>query len=119
MFQYALAYSLSKKYDEHIFFDPYELESRFVLANWTFRKYELDVFGIGKTYTLPYFFTRKYIHPKIISYVKKFSLKDSYICEKQGKLIDTFPKNEYLDGWFQSYKYFDSYKAEIESIFTV
>ena len=119
MFQYALAYSLAKKYDEHIFFDPYELESRFFLANWTFRKYELDVFDIEKMYIVPYFLTRKYIHPKIISYIKKFLLRDSYICEKDGKFIENFPRNAYLDGWFQSYKYFDAYKSDIVSLFTV
>jgi hypothetical protein len=34
-------------------------------------------------------------------------------------LVTEFPKNSYLDGWFQSYKYFEKYDADIKNIFQV
>ena len=119
MFQYALAYSLSKSSGENIIFDPYHLENRFFLANWTFRSFELDVFWITKKYTPPSYFSSHYIHPEFTRLIKTILYWKLYLREKRGILIKNFPKNSYLDGWFQSYKYFSPYEKDIRNVFTV
>ena len=119
MFWYALAYSLSKKYDEPIVLDPYFLENRFIWANWTFRYFELEVFGIQKDYAIPSTITSRWIHPEIIALSKRISLGNRYIKEQWGKLVESFPREAYLDGWFQSYSYFDAYSEDIKKLFTV
>jgi hypothetical protein len=119
MFQYALAYALSKKNNENIVFDPSYLENRFIFANWTFRSFELDVFGIEKNYDSPNAFMRKYIHPRGIETLRSFQFGNRYIREVWGKFIEDFPKDAYLDGWFQSFRYFENYRDAIQEIFTV
>lgn len=119
MFQYALAYSLSRENNEEIIFDGDFLENRFFAANWTFRHYELDVFGIEKKYTIPNLFSRKFLHPIAFEFLKKIQYGKRYMKEKSGQFIKSFPKNSYLDGWFQSYKYFEKYSSDITKIFTV
>ncbi len=119
MFEYALGYRLSRDFHEPLVCDGYFLESRFFLGKWTFRPYELDVFGIEKEYTVPHFFVRKYIHPVCIEQIRKFRFGKQYIQEKSGAHVDSFPEHAYLDGWFQSYTYFDAYADDIREIFTV
>ncbi len=119
MFGYALAYRLSQQFSEPIVIDPYFLESRFIWANWTFRYYELEVFGIKKQYNLPPALFSRYIHPELTGFVRKLTFGRKYIKEQGGVLIEKFPQNAYLDGWFQSYKYFHDYKDDIQKIFTV
>ncbi len=119
MFQYALAYTLSKKYDEKIVLDPFYLENRFFGANWTFRSFELDVFGIEKHYRLPHIFSRKLLHPRLIEMLRSWQFNGNYIREVWGQYVDHFPKNAYIDGWFNSYKYFESYHDDIRILFQV
>lgn len=119
MFGYALAYSLSQKYGEPIILDPYFLENRFIWANWTFRYFELEVFGIKKDYTLPSVVTSRWLHPEAIALLKRIAIWKKYIKEQWGKLIEDFPQEAYLDGWFQSYRYFAEYSEDIQRIFTV
>lgn len=119
MFEYALAYSLSQKYGEEIIFDGLFLESRYVLASWTFRHYELDVFGINKNYADTSPWISRYIHPGFIEILNRLRFHGRYMKEEGGARIENFPKNAYLDGWFQSYKYFQEYTRELQDIFTV
>ena len=119
MFGYALAYSLSREYNEKVIFDPHFLESRYIGASWTFRQYELDVFEIKKDYQdIPLFF-KFWVHPALIDIFYRLKFLGRYIKESGGILIENFPKNAYLDGWFQSYKYFEKYTSEIQELFTV
>ncbi len=119
MFQYALAYCLSKENDERIVFDGTFLENRFFAANWTFRHYELDVFGIKKDYRIPNILFQKYIHPIVSEVIRRFWYGKRYIKEQGGNFIEFFPRESYLDGWFQSYRYFEEYSEDITKIFTV
>ena len=95
------------------------LENRFFLASWIFRHYELDAFSIPKIYSMPDILSRKYIHPIVWSILKKIIYGKRYIQEKNGTLVQYFPANAYLDGWFQSYKYFDTYINDIQKLFQV
>lgn len=120
MFQYALAYSLSQKYNEAIYYDGRSvLENRFFLANWTFRHYELDVFWIQKNYQKPSFLESRIMHPKIYESYHRLRCGDRYIREVWWMFISEFPRGAYLDGWFQSYRYFAWYESEIEKIFSL
>lgn len=119
MFEYALAYSLSKQYQEPIVFDGFFLESRVLWLNWAVKPFELNVFGIEKTYSTPHIFIRKYIHPIFYYSIKKIQFWSRYIKEKNGAYIESFPERAFLDGWFQSYKYFDKYSSDITGLFTV
>jgi hypothetical protein len=119
MFEYALAYRISRDFDESIVFDPSFLENRFFWASWTFRCFELDAFDIKRNYALPGRFTTRCLHPILVSIWNRFRLRERYVLEKSGKLVTEFPKNSYLDGWFQSYKYFEQYDSDIKSIFQV
>ncbi len=120
MFQYALMYRLSRQYDEPILYDGCSvLENRYLFANWTFRHYELDVFGIKKQYDFPSFLEWRLVHPKFYEYFYRFKYWDRYIYESAWEYIIDFPRNAYLDWWFQSYKYFEWYEQELQDIFTV
>ncbi len=119
MFGYALAYALSKEKGEPILLDPFVLENRFIWANWTFRNFELEVFWIKKEYQSPPAFISRYIHPELIAFWNRIRYGKRYIKEKWGKVILQFPKHTYLDGWFQSYQYFEKYTKDIQEIFTV
>jgi len=120
MFQYALAYSLSQKYTEPILYDGHSvLENRFFFANWTFRQYELDVFGIAKDYYKPSVIESHIIHPKFYEYLNRLWYNGRYIRELWGGLVTEFPPNAYLDGWFQSYRYFEWYEKKLQEIFEV
>lgn len=119
MFEYALAYSLSRDFHEAIMLDWYFLENRFFSADWTFRPYELDAFHILKNYPTGNKYWNKIIHPMIQQFFKKLYYWDRYIQEKNGWFITDFPHNAYLDGWFQSFRYFENYFQEIQDIFTV
>lgn len=119
MFQYALAYRLSRDFNEGISLDGDFLENRFLFANWTFRHYELDVFGIEKKYVPSNPFFRKLLHPVISETFKRIHYGSRYIKEQNGNFIETFPQGAYLDGWFQSYRYFESYDQDIRDMFTV
>ena len=119
MFQYALGFMLSKKYKEELVFDPSYLENRCIFANWTYRNFELEAFGIKKTYILPNFIWRKFIHPRFIEIFRSFQFGERYIREKWGTYISYFPKNAYIDGWFNSYLYFIEYDEAIKILFTV
>lgn len=119
MFQYALWYRLSCDLDEPIFLDGAYLENRFFLADWTFRHFELDVFGIDKSYKIPYSILSKIVHPTLLESIKKLQYGNRYIKEQQGKFIESFPRNSYIDWWFQSYKYFEKFDSDIKDIFTV
>lgn len=119
MFEYALAYRISRDFDEPIVLDPIFLESRFFKASWTFRSYELSAFGIEKNYTPSPGFATRYFHPGFVSLWNRIRFWERYVHESNGILVSEFPKNSYLDGWFQSYKYFQKYDQDIKRLFQV
>lgn len=119
MFEYAVAYRISRDFDEPIILDSVFLDSRFFLASWTFRTFELGAFGIKKDYNqMPGLVTR-YVHPGFASFWNRLLFQDRYVRESNGMLVSEFPKHAYIDGWFQSYKYFEKYDADIKNLFQV
>ncbi len=119
MFEYALAYALSQKHKEDILFDGTFLENKFFMADWTFRSFELNVFGIQKKYLLLPNFMNRMFHPIVFEIIRKIQFWKKYLKEKNGWFIESIPENCYLDGWFQSYRYFEEYSTEMKQIFTV
>lgn len=127
MFQYALGRALSLKYNVPLKLDITILEYLhaygFTMLSMTFRKFALDKFFIQATLTkkkdLPLylrllginklgiiadaFFRRVF---KVKGKEKSFNFDDS--------ILDIGP-NAYLDGVWQSYKYFSKYSKEIRS----
>ncbi len=119
MFQYAIAYRLSRDFDEPIILDSYYLESRYMFASWTFRHYELWVFSLSRnSISLLASFSR-FIHPEIFWRLRLLYHRKKYIKDRWGRYIENFPRNAYLDWWFSSYLYFEKYENEIRHIFQV
>lgn len=115
LFQYAAARALAQKYQTNLVLDLIPLYSKLQLKNAaTFRPYELEHFNIQAACKLP-FFTNKYLYPiaKSAFYVHKFSkkLQLNYFKENHFEFDSSMlaqPDNTYLDGHFQSEKYFKS-----------
>lgn len=119
MFQYAVAYALSHDFNESIVMQSYFLESRYRGASWTFREYELNVFLIERCYMKMPNWIICHLNPVFIDIWNRLRFQKRYITEKNGEFLNEFPKNAYLNGWFQSYKYFEKYDTDIKKIFQV
>ncbi len=113
LFQYAAAKALSKKQNTDLVFDLIPLYSKLQIQNKaTFRRYELDVFSIHAKANKP-LLTNKYSYPvaKAHYFFHKFQNKIRYNYYKEkslafdNKLLNQ-PDNTYLDGHFQTEKYF-------------
>ena len=126
MFQYALGRALSVKNKTYLDLDLTFLLNRTPRPNFTFRNYDLDVFNIqaeivssdsvpfihrlfkGKFGILFDFIKRKFLKP--VGVEKSFSFDDS-ILNLKGDV--------YLDGFWQSYKYFENIRDIIKKDFTL
>jgi hypothetical protein len=120
MFQYACAKMLATKYEISLKVDLDFLLDRTPRENFVFRNYDLDIFILNppiisveeKTKLLrkPSNLLQRFIKPNYITFVEKQFNFDE-------KVMNLGP-NTYLDGYFQSEKYFASIKDEIKKEFT-
>jgi len=119
LFQYATAYAIST--DAKL---PLALDT-----NWytnthtdTSRPFVLDCFMINtRIATTREILDAKYPHgyfSKIIRYVQ-YKILRQHILDFNPKLAKTLYKNTYLDGFFQSEKYFTHHRDTLLSIFTL
>ena len=116
LFQYAVARQLSKINNTKLFLDVSGFD------NFKLHKYSLSFFNIKENFYSP---TKSYlVNNKYNLFLKNmFSLKKSYLMsikEKNLKFdpkILTLPKNSYLDGYWQSEKYFISISEIIKKEF--
>lgn len=113
LFQYAAGRALSVKHKTNLFFDVIPLYSKLQLKNIaTYRKYELGIFSIdAQKNDLP--FKGKLFYPlaKTLYFTDKLvnKLHHHYFEEKDFSFdaaVLIQPDNTYLDGHFQSEKYF-------------
>jgi hypothetical protein len=128
MFQYAFAKALSIDRGQ-----PFQLDLRFLndrtpRKNFVFREYDLDLFVVEpkiskplKYYPGQFYFEMEYDKMHRINKIPSIFASKSKYYEKSLKYdVEIFKKDEfiYFDGYFQSYKYFESIKNEIFNDFT-
>lgn len=129
MFQYALGRVISLKYDSNLLIDLSFLlnkTKRPKFYKFTARNYDLDVFNINATIALKNQIplTHRLLQGKlglIIDYLtRKFSFVKG-IEKKQGFDINVLNISDgsYLDGYWQSYKYFGNIRNILLTDFTL
>lgn len=126
MFQYALGRALSLKYNTSLGFDLSFLLDITPMLNFTFRDYDLDVFNIKADI----------VHSHKIPLVNRiFKGKIGRIFDyarvllNLNKGVEKYPwfnssvlnigPNAYLDGYWQSPKYFEGFEDIIRQDFTI
>lgn len=125
LFQYATGYSLAKRLGQKL-----SIDNSF-FPQQTLRGYKLDKLNLDKTYIDAQqsakirILKNKYLN-KILRQLNRSVIHlgdDSiYLLECRSDLVKAFPKieaeNIYLDGYYQSEKYFREYKAYLVRQFT-
>lgn len=123
MFQYAAGRRLSMSHNTNLKLDLNFLLDRTPRENFTYRPYELGIFNIqaglaSRSETNQFFPSNKNI---VNSIKRKLGLvkiiKESQFSFDEGFL--SFPDNSYLDGYWQSEKYFKEIEEIIRSDFTL
>lgn len=131
MFQYALGRCLAEKNKDKLIFDATQLLDR-TPRNITFRDYGLDIFNIDNKFTFLSKVSRLIPVPMMILGVSYLITKiknllgiQKYINENIDKNIIEFDErilnlngNIYLDGYWQSEKYFKEIERIIRNDFT-
>ena len=138
MFLYASAFSIAKKLNRVLELDissgidsMLKKNKNKVFKNFDL-KYELNIFNISsritsKENTFNNFY--KYLLRKILLIEDKFRIKKNFILEHEDKdkntsFISNFDNSElkdkvYIEGYFESEKYFNDYRKEIIKEFTL
>lgn len=130
MFQYACAYTISKKYGYEIYIDKTFLIKP-VKGNVVKRNFELDIFPnldvkfANKGTFRSFFGTCWSFSPNVIEAVKnKFPLTYGRWIQEKGFHYTEFYETIFLDsilinGYWQSYKYFNLFDDEINKLFEI
>src|SRR5436190_8508313 len=124
MFQYALGRTLSLKNKTTLGLDTHDLLDRTPRLGFTFRDYDLDLFniqaGIVPQSALP-FLHRSWGRNIFINKVRRVLFGG--LGKERGyglnSKILTLGPNSYLDGYWQSHKYFESIADTIRQDFTL
>lgn len=115
LFQYVAAYYFSKYINATLYVD---CTSGFKIHNSTKREYELNKFNLKINYYLPKWYENKF-HRKYTIFIRK----QNYIFENHNPnlLLDFDRSNKifknkeiYIDGYWQSFKYFEQIKDELK-----
>lgn len=128
MFQYAVGRALSVKNNLPLGLDLTFLLDRTPIQNFTFRNYDLDIFNIQASVVqredIPFLY-RKYslgIFMRYIDYLRRKLIntpgKEKKRCYFDPTIMTSGP-NIYLEGWWQSYKYFIGIEDTIRKDFTL
>ena len=128
MFQYAIGYCLSKKKNTTLFFDTRLMEQHKIKPppRNVPRDFDLDVFDIKKELVnkkelfKTFQFPKNYRVRKIITIIlDKLNLLAFYEKNRlyDDRILNSKHKNLYLDGLWQSEKYFKDYRKEILEIY--
>ncbi len=126
MFQYAAGKALSCKYNIDVKVDTSFLNTD-TKGNYTTRKFELNIFNsnikIATDEDLKYFnktniskFSRL-LQRKFPSLFRNLTVVES--GSNYHPEFNNYPKNTYLDGFWQSEKYFEKYKEQVKSDYSV
>jgi hypothetical protein len=126
MFQFALGTSLENHYGKRCYYDYRYLECRNPRENFVFRKYNLDIFGIHarKVTSIQYHIINKFANIKIPIRLKRILSQRFFFHVLHDKSMRFNPQihnlksnNYYLDGYWQSYMYFQKSEKLIRSLF--
>jgi hypothetical protein len=128
MFQYALGRSLAERNKDKLVFDATFLLDRTPRKDFIFRNYDLDIFEINPDFTrlsqmarifpVPVFY---FFLSRLISKIKHLLGRQKYVRrEEAGFHPDILQArgNMYLDGYWQSEKYFEAIKDLIRIEFS-
>ena len=137
MFLYASSFAISKKLNRKLELDIYSGIDNLVKKNLKRKfkhfnpKYELEIFNISSSIIdekLSFKFFFKRLQRKILIFLDRFKKKKNFIIEhKNEKKITYFNNNfdnnslndvVYLEGYFESEKYFLNYKKDILNEFS-
>ena len=116
LFQYAYGRALATEFDKELILDTDFLLDRNKRENFVFRDFDLDLFKLK-----PYQFFDDF---KKIQFYKKSWFKKSFVEVKEERFsyspidIDIKKRNIYLDGYWQSFKYFSSIEDSIRKEFS-
>jgi len=109
MFQYAFARSISLKTNTEFKIDLSFLKRKDLGENFTYRDFDLDIFNISEN---------------IIKEIQTDNLQSvsekmfSYSQETVNTIEQNIGNDLYLDGYWQSYKYFEEFEDYIKKDFT-
>ncbi len=123
LFQYALALSLKKKKNTKVILDITFYKESFIPNGATKRSFILDNFNIKDIeYTIDRNLVLKNSFSQKIKRLYERKLlpyyKNTYVVEKKSgfdSFIFEVKKTAYLDGYWQSYKYFENIEKELRS----
>lgn len=115
MFQYAIGRNLACKWNTELVLDVSFLLDRTPRKDFIFRDFDLDLFQLDSYGFFNDKMARKFNKNSIF---KKESLKIEEKSFQYYPLIEQLSKRDiYLDGYWQSYKYFSKIEAKIRSEF--
>lgn len=119
-YKYATAYALAKKYEKKIILDTT------IIDTVDFRTYDLDKFNIAYDSRISWGYRKDLLHRAIINKLRKgiatrFSktVSDKGFEARMMPQIHELVKNHkrlFLDGGWQSYKYFEAYKKDLSQM---
>ena len=126
MFMYAAAYAFSKKLDRELFVDEETAYQRNSI-----HEYNLDIFNFSSKIApvnLKFLGSSGYLRRKILKYLDNFKKKKNFYIEhkdlskktffKKDALSDNFRDFLFVEGHFETEKYFDDYDNDIKNEFT-
>jgi hypothetical protein len=121
MFQYAAARGISNT-NEHIYFDDQFLEiNNTDTEHFTARGYELKIFKNLKAHKATKHQLNLVKHPSVYFKISRFFLKTTVVKQIGNEFIyfrkDAITSNLYLDGYFQSEKYFKHLRKQLSEEF--
>ncbi|MGF7069764.1 hypothetical protein JOD89_003887 [Priestia megaterium] len=116
LFSYAAAYGIAQENDTELIIDRYIYDTSYFL-----RRYMLDNFpSIVNKCVVDYIPNQNKFSQFLYKSIRKFKIKYKYkaqlISEEEEfkyQYIDTQGENLYLNGYWQSYLYFDKYREDI------
>lgn len=126
LFQYAAIYSLSRRKNVKFVLDLSFLKNRLPVPGFEHRDYELKKFFKIEAETSTFLnsdLLERYIsYPLLTIYYRVLKSKYHYL-EKDPYHYDTeffnLPDESLIEGYFNNYKYFDSYKKDLIELFNV
>jgi len=122
MFQYTAALVLSLKHNTKVGIDLSEIEKNNGKTNFTYRDFQLDsIFKLSNYKIIPPFTYSFIINDSFFDKIKRKLIGGSYFLEKDLSYQNEFEnckKNTYIEGYFQSEKYFIALRQEILNQFT-
>ena len=127
MFMYAFGYALSKELNRELYIDN---ETAYKSRN-NFHKYNLNIFKFSAKLapnTLKYLGFTGYMKRKTYKAIDRFKVKKKFYIEKKDKnkftsfnndfINQDFDDNLFVEGHFESEKYFSKYRSDILNEFS-